>query len=118
MGSFYTSHTVRGPSQQALLAWLGARPALVSKTEAGTTVVLDAACEDQGGEKPAELAAQISGHFQCAVLATLNHDDDILYFELYENGVKTDEYNSNPAYFDEDAESDEPSGGDATRLCT
>jgi hypothetical protein len=118
MGSFYTNHTVRGPSQQELLDWLGTRPALVSKTQARTTVVLDAACEDQDGEKLAELAAQISSHFRCAVLAVLNHDDDILYFELYENGQKTDEYNSNPAYFSEDAEPDEPSGGDATRLCS
>jgi hypothetical protein len=45
----------------------------------------------------------------------LNHDDDILYFELYVNGEKTDEYNSNPAYFGEDAP-DEPTGGNAARL--
>ncbi|MGZ5640025.1 MAG: hypothetical protein ACXWIT_25535 [Burkholderiales bacterium] len=118
MGSFYTSHTARGPSQQELLDWLGTRPALVSKTEAGATVVLDAACEGQDGETLSELAAQISSHFRCVVLAVLNHDDDILYFELHENGEKTDEYNSNPAYFDDHAESDAPRGGDADRLCS
>jgi hypothetical protein len=118
LGSFYTSHTVRGPAQQQLLNWLGQRPALVSKTESGITVVLDAACEDQDGEKLSSLAAQLSSHFKCPVLAILNHDDDILYYELHENGEKTDEYNSNPAYFDDSAESDEPSGGDAHRLCS
>lgn len=118
MGSFYTSHTVHGASQKELLDWLGSRPALVSKTQAGTTVVLDAACEDQDGDKLAGLAAQISRQFDCAVLAVLNHDDDVLYFELYESGEKTDEYNSNPAYFAENAESDEPSGGDTIRLST
>lgn len=117
MGSFYTNHTVRGPSQVQLLEWLRDRPALVSKAEGGQVVVLDAECEDQDGEVLAGLASKISKQFNCAVLAVLNHDDDVLYFELYESGSKTDEYNSSPSFFDESAETDEPVGGDAERLC-
>src|SRR5262245_39868131 len=115
MGSFYTSHILRGPSQDQVLDWLEQRPAYVSVTEAGNTVVLDAACESQDGEELAGLAARLSGEFQCPVLALLNHDDDIFYFELYEGGKKTDEYNSSPGYFEGDPKAG-PSGGDAARL--
>ncbi|MBQ0944525.1 hypothetical protein KAK07_14400 [Ideonella sp. 4Y16] len=118
MGSFYTNHTVRGPSQAQLLEWLHDRPAFVSKVEHGQAVVLDAECEEQDGEVLAGLASQISKQFSCPVLAVLNHDDDVLYFELYENGIKTDEYNSSPSFFDESADTDEPLGGDAERLCS
>ena len=118
MGSFYTNHTVRGPSQSKLLEWLRDRPAYVSKSERGLSVVLDAESEDQDGEVLAGLASEISGQLNCHVLAVLNHDDDVLYFELYENGEKIDEYNSSPAFFNESAESDEPTGGNAALLST
>jgi hypothetical protein len=116
MGSFYTSHIVRGPSQSQVLAWLKERPAYVSVTQGGTTVVLDAACESQDGEELAELAAGLSAQFKCPVLALLNHDDDILYYELHESGKKTDEYNSSPGFFGEGESEAGPSGGDAARL--
>jgi hypothetical protein len=117
LGSFYTNHTVRGPSQAQLLEWLHDRPAYVSKSNGGVSVVLDAECEDQDGEVLASLASKMSNEFNCYVLAVLNHDDDVLYFELYENGDKIDEYNSSPAFFDDSAESDEPTGGNAEHLC-
>ncbi len=116
MGSFYTSHTLRGPTQAEVLDFLKGRTALVSRSENGCVTVLDEACESQDGELLADLAAMLSANFQCPVLALLNHDDDILYLELYESGEKTDEYNSSPGYFDEAAEDIGPSGGDANRL--
>jgi hypothetical protein len=116
VGSFYTSHTLRGPSPEEVLGFLKSRSALVSRSENGCVTVLDEACESQDGEVLAELAHDLSERFQCPVLAVLNHDDDILYFELYEDGQKTDEYNSAPGYFNEDAEDDRPVGGDAKRL--
>ncbi|MCV2423703.1 hypothetical protein [Paucibacter sp. DJ2R-2] len=116
MGSFYTSHTLRGPSQRQVLDWLDGRSAFVSQTDREMTTVLDEACESQDGEDLAGLALQLSAHFHCPVLAVLNHDDDILYFELYEDGEKTDEYNSSPGYFDEEVEDNSPRGGDALRL--
>ena len=68
MGSFYTSHIVRGPSQSQVLAWLNDRPAYVSVTQGGTTVVLDAACESQDGEELAELAAGLSAQLSVLCL--------------------------------------------------
>ncbi len=51
------------------------------------------------------------------VLAIVVHDDDILFFQLYENGEITDDYDSSPGYFDPDAEPSAPVGGDAELLC-
>jgi hypothetical protein len=115
VGSFYTSHTLRGPSQEDVLGALSGRTALVSRAQNGCVTVLDEACETQDGELLAQLARELSARFRCPVLALLNHDDDVLYFELYENGEKTDEYNSTPGYF-EGAEISGPTGGDPKRL--
>jgi hypothetical protein len=116
MGSFYTSHTLRGPSHQQLIAFLNERPAFISTTSNSITTILDQACDSQDADELNALAAQLSAHFKCPVLAVLNHDDDVLYAVLYELGRKTDEYNSNPLCFDDDACDDAPSGGDAKRL--
>ena len=116
MGNFYTVHVLKGPEQKDVLSALRGRPALVSATIAGFTTVLDEACEIQDGISLATLAEELSSEFSCPVFAAMNHDDDVLYFELYEAGTKTDEYNSNPNYFGE-AEVDGPSGGNAQRLC-
>jgi hypothetical protein len=129
MGSFYTSHTVHGPAQAQILDWLQDRPAYVSSTtDNAITIVLDEASESQDPAELAGLASGLSARFNCPVLALLNHDDDVLYFELYENGKKTDQYNSTPDFMGEEPDEDEagdeaggdgrtpPSGGDATRL--
>ncbi|NHZ98399.1 hypothetical protein [Massilia sp. CCM 8734] len=119
MGSFYTSHTLRGPSQQAVLAHMNERRAFVSREEDGNLTVLDEASECQDPQVLGALAQSLSAFFACPVLALLNHDDNFLYLELYENGAKTDQYNSNPAAFSEDDEDGfgVPQGGDAARLC-
>jgi hypothetical protein len=116
MGSFYTSHTLRGPSSSDVLAFLKDRSAYVSTSDSPVTVVLDEACESQDVQLLADLGARLSSHFRCPVLAMLNCDDDVLYFELYEDGEKTDEYDSYPAYSGEEKADERPSGGDASRL--
>jgi hypothetical protein len=115
LGSFYTSHALHGPTQKAVLDYLGARSALVSKTENGFTVVLDEACESQDPDEISALGRELSAQFECPVLAVLNHDTSLLYFELFENGKTTDQYNSSPSDFDEDA-GDTPVGGNAARI--
>lgn len=48
-----------------------------------------------------------------AEIGMLNHDDDVLAYELWSNGQKVDEYDSCPGYFSGDESRMEPEGGDA-----
>jgi hypothetical protein len=117
MGSFYTNYTLKGPSQQAVVGKLTSRKAVVTPEHEGCVVVFDEQSDDQDQEVIADLASQLSSELQCPVLAMLNHDDDILWYRLYENGELSDEYDSSPGYFDPEAEPSAPAGGDAQRLC-
>jgi hypothetical protein len=118
MGNFYTNYTLRGPSQTAVADMLRGRQAVVTTAENGCVVAFDEASDSQDSTVITELAAKLSGAFQCPVLAVLNHDDDILWYQLYEGGKLTDEYDSSPGYFDPEAEPSVPAGGDAERLCS
>ena len=117
MGGFYTNYTLRGPSQKAVTSALAGRKAIVSPQSSGCVVAYDEASDDQDGDAIAALASHLSGSLNCPVLAVLDHDDDILWYQLYEDGRLTDEYDSTPGYFDPSAEPSAPSGGDAERLC-
>lgn len=117
MGGFYTNYTLRGPSQNAVASALAGRKAIVSPESSGCVVAYDEKSDDQDGEAIAALASQLSGTLHCPVLAVLDHDDDILWYQLYEDGKLTDEYDSTPGYFDPSAEPSAPAGGDAQRLC-
>ncbi len=120
MGNFYTNYTLRGPSQRAAAEVLAGRSAIVTPAENGCVVVFDKESDDQNQEVMAELASRLSGTLQCPLLAVLNHDDDILWYQLYLNGGLVDEYDSAPGYFeteDEEAAGAGPEGGDAGKLC-
>ena len=117
MGGFYTNYTLRGPSQNAVATALAGRKAIVSPESCGCVVAYDEVSDDQDGEAIAALASHLSRSLHCPVLAVLDHDDDILWYQLYEDGKLTDEYDSTPGYFDPSAEPSAPAGGDAERLC-
>lgn len=117
MGNFYTNYTLRGPSPQAVVERLTGRRTIVTREERGCVVVFDQESEEQDGHVIAQFAAFLSREFGCPVLAVLNHDDDILWYQLYLEGVLEDEYDSSPGYFDESVESSTPVGGDAQKLC-
>jgi len=117
MGGFYTNYTLRGPSQRAVASALAGRKAIVSPESSGCLVAYDEASDDQDGQAIAALALHLSRSLHCPVLAVLDHDDDILWYQLYEDGKLTDEYDSTPGYFDPSAEPSAPAGGDAEGLC-
>ena len=55
--------------------------------------------------------------FAVPVLALANHQDDVLWYQLYQAGTLKDQYDSCPNYADPDAEPAAPAGGDAAKLC-
>jgi hypothetical protein len=119
MGSFYTNYTLRGPTQQSVVAALAGRSAFVSPVDNGCVVVFDEKSDEQNQEVVVELASYLSAELRCPLLAVLNHDDDILWYQLYLNGELADEYNSSPDYFEEGQEGEPsgPTGGNAQKLC-
>jgi hypothetical protein len=117
MGNFYTNYTLRGPSQPSVVAALAGRSAFVAPSQDGCVVVFDEESEEQDQEVISELASQLSQRLACPVLVVLNHDDDILWYRLYQSGTLADEYDSSPGYFAARAEPSDPAGGDARILC-
>ena len=117
MGNFYTNYTLRGPTQNEVAAALTGRNAVVAPQRNGCVVVFDEQSDEQDMGRITELASQLSRTLRCPVLAILNHDDDVLWYQLHESGDLSDEYNSSPGYFGEPAESSDPAGGDARKLC-
>jgi hypothetical protein len=115
MGSFYVNYTVRSADQLAVVKCLKGRSAYVTSVKDGALVVVDEAAETQEADAVREVAELLSTSLKTAVLAALNHDDDMLWLGLFENGRLTDEYNSAPAYFD--GGTDPPTGGNARTLC-
>lgn len=118
MGNFYVNYTLRGPSQQAVADAFAERKAVIAPLHKGCVVAFDEKSDRQDTDLIGNLASCLSSRFQCPVLAILNHDDDILWYQLYENGELTDQYDSTPGYFDPAAEPSPPTGGNATKLVT
>ena len=78
--------------------------------------MFDEESDEQDQEKIAKLAEQLSADLQSAVFAVLNHDSDILWYQLYQNGKLSDEYDSTPGYWSS-AEVLAPTGGNAKQIC-
>jgi hypothetical protein len=117
MGNFYTNFTLRGPSQQDVTNSMRGRSAAITPVSNGCVVVFDEESDGQEGQVIHSLGAQLSQIHACSVLAVVNHDDDILHYQLFNKGELVDEYNSCPDYFEGSEEPSRPSGGDATKLC-
>lgn len=118
MGQFYTNHTIKGPSQHEVAASLQGRSTFVSPSSAGCVVVYDQLSESQNTEVICDLGRFLSSRFNCPVIASLMHDDDVLMLFHFKAGELVDEYNSCPGYFDSEADDDPvPSGGDVSQLC-
>jgi len=116
MGAFYTNITLKGATTFDALRTLRQmkRSALVSRDENGCCVVYDIETESQEDATLKTLASDLSRALNCVALAILNHDDDILWYLLYQAGELQDEYNSNPDYFA--GIHSPPSGGNVGKL--
>ncbi|MGV3771404.1 MAG: hypothetical protein ACO1QB_00780 [Verrucomicrobiales bacterium] len=116
MGIFYTNYTLRGPSPQQVAKFLAGRSAIVAPIQNECVVVFDGESESQDSGVINSLATHLSTNLECPVLAILNHDDSILWYQLVVNGVVVDEYDSAPSYFEPTAEPSGPAGGDTQKL--
>ena len=117
MGNFYVNYTLRGVEPQDVANALTARRSRVTPAHKNCVVVFDEASDSQNPNEIAGLAAKLSKKLKCPLLVVLNHDDDILWYQLYLKGKLTDEYDSTPGYFDPKAQPSAPAGGDAAKLC-
>lgn len=116
MGNFYVNYTLRGVRQDAVAEALAGRTCIVTPSANDTVVAFDEESDNQDQQVISSLATELSEKLRCPVLAVLNHDDDILWYQLYKNGMLQDEYDSSPGYFDPSAEPSAPAGGDAAKL--
>lgn len=117
MGNFYVNYTLRGVAQAAVAEALKGRHCIVTPPVNNTVVAFDEQSDKQDQRVISALASKLSHKLRCPVLAVLNHDDDILWYQLYTDGKPEDEYDSSPGYFDSAAEPSGPAGGDAKKLC-
>lgn len=131
MGNFYVNVALKGAQQAPVAEHLaGLRcDAYVSPTVGGVTMVCEALCDSQDDAHIRAFTGGLSQHFRCPAMAVLNHDDDLLWYGLYQAGVLDHEYNSAPDFFeddlfglDEELEADDdgvsvPEGGNAAALC-
>jgi hypothetical protein len=110
MGSFYVNFAVAGSDPNAVMEFLESnrRNAFVFSRPDSTTLFFDAEADRQDVEAILGLAAKASAALRCPVLASMNHDDDILFLWLARGGNIVASYNSNPGYFD---------GGNETPVC-
>jgi hypothetical protein len=119
VGNFYTSVTVRGPHQEEVFAAMRALSyqAFVTDTVSGLTVICEQQSDTQDQTIWHDVAKQVSRQLNCAALAVMNHDDDILMYALYGSGKLLDDYNSCPDYCQEEDTPAPPSKSDADALC-
>lgn len=98
MGNFYTNITVRVASSDLILPLLKGRNAFVTPAVHGYVTVYDEKCDD-GGLYPNEFASLLSKYLGTMAIVATVHDDDILYFDVFQSGQRLDEYDSWPNYF-------------------
>ncbi|MFC1853639.1 hypothetical protein ACFL27_25940 [candidate division CSSED10-310 bacterium] len=93
MGNFYTNITVWGPrinQAPGLIRDLGREAYIINCNDA--CVIYDRECENQDSEILAALAEHVASKLETISFAVLNHDDDILWFQLYNGSDLVAEY--------------------------
>jgi hypothetical protein len=95
VGNFYTNITVLGRDGAQVAAQLLrlTREAFVADV-GGSSVVYDRECDEQRTEILGALAERLSRDLEAKSFAVLNHDDDALWFQLYDRSDLIAEYSS------------------------
>jgi hypothetical protein len=117
MGAFYVDYTVKGADPKWVVRALGGTNAFISPEQSGCIVVLDEESGKQNQAVIAKVAAHLSASLRTTVLTVLNHDCDILWYQLYKGGTLIDQYNSTPDYWSPKSQPPLPEGGNARELC-
>ena len=93
MGNFYTNVTLLGAPAGAAVAELEAlgRETYVADLD-GACVGYDRECEKQDTEVLAALAERLATRLDARAFAVLDHDDDLLWFQLYDRAALVAEY--------------------------
>ena len=96
MGNFYTSVTLRTTERQAVIEPVRAQGRMASFRQpfAVSQPCTTAWCGQQHVRDLEALASELSWQFYCALLAVLNHHDDVLWIGLARNGEWVTTYQS------------------------
>ncbi|QEH35092.1 hypothetical protein OJF2_36370 [Aquisphaera giovannonii] len=118
MGNFYVNFSVKGGEPRAIADALGraGRVALVTPARGGYAVAFDREADTQAIAPIAEVGGLLSRELERPVLAVLNHNVVLAYW-LFEWGLVTDSYNSDPDAFEPDEGAPPWEDGDAAKLC-
>jgi hypothetical protein len=115
MGLFCVNFHLRMTDDRALSEALnrrGIRRYRVVPAKSGWTSLYEEQASEQDEGRIRELAGGLSEHLRVPAIAFMVHDSDVACYWLFDNGQLRDEYNSDPGYFDGDAdERPGPSGG-------
>ena len=120
MGWSYSHVALFGPSQEDVSQTLAGRPAVISPTIDGVTLVASEEFASHDSEQIANFSIKLATALNCVALVIEEYDDDVLSYQLIESVKITDEYISAPDYFDfagKHTPPRGPQGGDAVRLC-
>ncbi len=117
MGNFYVNFGVRSSDLSKTVAALrqAGRVAYIAPPANNILVVYDRDSDTQDESEIVKVGGLLSESVSSAVLAVLNHDDDVLCYWLFEQGRIIDSYNSAPGYFEGDDVL--PTSSDVERLC-
>ncbi|HKW49174.1 MAG TPA: hypothetical protein VJN70_17100 [Gemmatimonadaceae bacterium] len=116
MGSTYANVLLREPDIDAIAERLDQlrRRAYVAG-DGMVSVVYDERADERPDKELERLAMDLSSRLGRTALTVANFDDDVLQYQLVQNGRVADRYDSYPGFLKKGRE--RPEGGDAHRLC-
>ena len=118
MGNFYVNFSVKDAEQKQVADALerGRRHAIITPADGGFVVAYDEEADTQSTRSILDVGSLLSREVGRTVFATLNHDDDILCYWLFESGEIVDSYNSDPDAFEEEPGTPPWQAGDPEKL--